>query len=1059
MRLIIVVILITWAFYLPAQEVLWELPLTKKEFQNQARISKWLSKKQFKFSPVHQTQNVLHIEIGSVQTQLGKHLFSIDLSSNNILLDSLTTLSWRWKIKDTHYSDGIIIQLYVGKNKFAFASHSRYTLNHTIICYEKSSVWQKHKINIFQAYRNSINKAKIFGKRITRINFITMEANEQELWLSEFKLIKQKPDSAEHIINYQIASIQKNETDLTKPESVCLVDADCDGDLDIYVVNQNGTNYMKINDGRGRFLKSIHLYQSPKSQKNLHASFPDINNDGWPDLYEGRELSENQIFINQGNLKFERFEGVRNNFNVIPSTYATLWGDFNQDGQCDFLEISPCALNSGESYLTLFVRQKKRFYCKNLKYSSAFFGGAAADIDDDGKLEFFMANNYWDNLLFRLDEQLKIESLSPTLLPDAIKTSRSDGSKNQQQFAEGAVFADLNHDGYMDIYVGRDGLANLLHIWKGNNFRNEAHSRYVDDSLASEGFLIADFDNDMDWDIYLLHTFTQNQLLVNDGHGYFYDGTSGSGLEYPGGAVGAACGDIDNDGDIDVVLADPYKGIRILRNNTDTPNFLKLNLRGQPGNYSGIRSKIFLYQQSGKNGSDKLVFYHQIPFGDGFQFQAFPKQLHFGLRPGKSYKLKVIFSDGSVVQKSNVFAGQTVTILYPHKKLLKYLEAIQYKVQEPLLTYLRAFPSPFLIGIVVFLGLLINFLKNFLFKSNIFKLIFVAGSTVLISLFFRDYRVISLYSIFLMSMLGAYFTEIVISPTRHFLHYYYVREASWDKLFDHLKAFHHGGIAINNLDRFIFLFQNLPDYHGNFLPYFQRINDACRVFINQTSWQISELSYILKELHWNRSVIRRILHWRKALIKICVQINQSQPDRQLVESRIAKVLSLVKNLQQQIEQIYQTVLPHFQCNVIQTIKEVIDSKFADRQIELQSKLPANIHVMIKGYELGNIVADLIENGIRACPEGREYQGQISVFEKDDFIYVDVKDNGKGIPKSLYKKIFDKGFSRSSSGGFGLFYAKETLARYGGAIFVLQSKSNLGTTMRLSLKKVKMQEKT
>ena len=317
-------------------------------------------------------------------------------------------------------------------------------------------------------------------------------------------------------------------------------------------------------------------------------------------------------------------------------------------------------------------------------------------------------------------------------------------------------------------------------------------------------------------------------------------------------------------------------------------------------------------------------------------------------------------------------------------------------------------------------------------------------------MFLNNLKTINPWLMFFMISLFTFSNEAILFPVRKKLARHYIRENSWDHLFDHLKAFHHGGVAINNLDRLIFLFQNMADFDGDFDVYKKRIEDAAKTFKNQTSWQLSELKYILKDIHWDKKTIRRISSVQRNLLRSLANVSRNNKKQFL--NKAERIITLVKNLEKETKQIYQKILPHFQCYPVQIINEIIKVKFENINIELKNDCERKIKVLIKGFELGNIVADLIANGLQACGEAYKYNGKISTETKDGFFIIDIMDNGKGIAKSKWDKIFEKGYStKSSISGFGLFYAKETLARYGGKLIVLRSEAGKGTVMRLSLK--------
>jgi signal transduction histidine kinase len=98
----------------------------------------------------------------------------------------------------------------------------------------------------------------------------------------------------------------------------------------------------------------------------------------------------------------------------------------------------------------------------------------------------------------------------------------------------------------------------------------------------------------------------------------------------------------------------------------------------------------------------------------------------------------------------------------------------------------------------------------------------------------------------------------------------------------------------------------------------------------------------------------------------------------------------------------------------------------------------------------------MQNALNAAGEDN-FKGQINICSENSFIIIDFHDNGCGIPEDIKNKIFGKGFSTHNGGGFGLYYAKETLAKYGGRIFIQQTSVGKGTTIRVLLKKIKNRE--
>ncbi|HEX2936620.1 MAG TPA: HAMP domain-containing sensor histidine kinase [Bacteroidales bacterium] len=100
-----------------------------------------------------------------------------------------------------------------------------------------------------------------------------------------------------------------------------------------------------------------------------------------------------------------------------------------------------------------------------------------------------------------------------------------------------------------------------------------------------------------------------------------------------------------------------------------------------------------------------------------------------------------------------------------------------------------------------------------------------------------------------------------------------------------------------------------------------------------------------------------------------------------------------------------------------------------------------------------VIENLIKNALDAV--GAHGSIEISTFAEAEYVYIDVKDNGKGIPRRDFKRVFKPGFTTKSRGwGLGLSLAKRIIRNYHhGRIFVLQSELQKGTTFRIVLKQV------
>ena len=397
---------------------------------------------------VHKNNQIIHINVGTIPSSAGVEIISFPVTTD-IIFDTLTAISWRWKIKDTNNSDGIFIFLYIGDKRITLiGSHSNYTFPNTLICDERSRVWIEHKVNVYQILRDSRNLKTLLGKRIAKISIGVIEAFHQELWLDYIDLGRERLRACEPVKNFRFVHSRKKLADEFRPSSVCLLDIDNDNDLDMYLVNQRGTNYLKLNDGSGKFSPAEYLVSPDPGIRNAHAAFADINDDGWLDLYESREYSHNMIYLNRGNLTFTAYKPYTDIADDISQTYATLWADFNGDNLIDLFEISPSTLNNIiiSNKLKILINQADSFQIFKFGKNAAFYGGAMGDIRKDGSLCIFLANYGYPNFLFSLTKEIQ---------PVLCNSIDFPGKPQLQIFrkSEGAVFFDIDNDGDLDLYV------------------------------------------------------------------------------------------------------------------------------------------------------------------------------------------------------------------------------------------------------------------------------------------------------------------------------------------------------------------------------------------------------------------------------------------------------------------------------------------------------------------------------------------------------------------------------------------------------------------------------
>jgi hypothetical protein len=333
---------------------------------------------------------------------------------------------------------------------------------------------------------------------------------------------------------------------------VGLIDIDNDGDLDVYLVQSQML-------GKGKTIKDAlfppkgplkdRLYRNdltvgPDGKRTLHftditeqagidietygmgVAAGDADNDGFVDIYR-TGLSEGVLLHNNGNGTFTDIAAKSGTANKGGWGVSAAFVDIDRDG-----------------WLDLYVGNY-------LLYS------VEADIDClsvTGQHDYCPPNSY------RPQPHKLYRNRGDGTFTDVTKTALIGGAYGP---ALGVSTADFNNDGWMDIYVGNDGMPNQLWInqkdgtFKDMAFLNGAAVNGQGNSEASMGVDAGDFDNDGDEDLFITNWLAQmNILYQNSGNAVFEDRKAASGLGTPSLAktgFGTAWFDYDNDGWLDLI--------------------------------------------------------------------------------------------------------------------------------------------------------------------------------------------------------------------------------------------------------------------------------------------------------------------------------------------------------------------------------------------------------------------------------------------------------------------------------------------------------------------------
>ena len=416
------------------------------------------------------------------------------------------------------------------------------------------------------------------------------------------------------------------------------LDYDGDGWLDILLVNgtdwpghikRRTTLQLYRNNRNGTFTDVTHEAGLAVEMYGMGVAVGDYNNDGYPDVLV-TAVGQNRLFQNSGGRFTDVTEkaglGGRSGFST-----SALWFDYDRDGLldlfvCNYVKWAP------EHDVFCSVDGKRKSYCTPEAYrgatcwlfrnrgngtfedvtarsgvfdsSSKSLGVAMLDYDRDGWPDLIVANDTQPNKLYRNRRDGTFEDV-------AVRAGVAFSEDGKARAGMGIDTADLDGSGAASIAITNfDGEMMAL-------YRPAKDGTYHDAALASGigmpsqhtlGFGCLFFDADLDGHLDLfaanghIDETVRNlsgmtgyaqapHLFLNNGRGQFRDvaAQAGAGFAAPKVARGAACGDFDNDGDLDLLVTTNQGGAYLYRNDVATGNrSLNLRLRGVKSNRDAI---------------------------------------------------------------------------------------------------------------------------------------------------------------------------------------------------------------------------------------------------------------------------------------------------------------------------------------------------------------------------------------------------------------------------------------------------------------------------------------
>ena len=477
---------------------------------------------------------------------------------------------------------------------------------------------------------------------------------------------------------------------------VSMVDINGDGFLDIYV-NVAGSpkfgdmhNLLYINNGNGTFTESAKKYGIAETRQTMNASFFDYDKDGDLDLFlitnpademvtgvnsihdrmvNGESAGSDILYRNNGN---ETFTDVSKEAGITIEGYSlgAAISDVNGDGwpdiyvSNDFLTNDILYINNGNGTFS-----DKTTQC--LKHTSfASMGNDIADFNNDGlpdiyTLDMLPEGNYRKKMIIPPASYDKfqlslLKGYEPQYTRNALQLNNGNGTFSDISFLAGvsstdwswsALWADYDNDGDKDLMVTngfyRD-LGDLDYI----NYQTRLQSPMGRQDAKRADKLKAIKE--------LANVPIQNYLFENNNDLTFTNRSDDWGFTEKGFSNGACYADLNNDGNLDLVINCFNSEARIYKNNAGLlhkNNYINIKLKGKSPNVDGIGSKVWIYA----NG--KMQFQEFYPYR-GYESSVEPL-IHFGIGVNtKIDSIKIAWPDGTVQMEHDVKANQNEIIKF-----------------------------------------------------------------------------------------------------------------------------------------------------------------------------------------------------------------------------------------------------------------------------------------------------------------------------------------------------------------------------------------------------------
>src|ERR1043165_3109528 len=395
-------------------------------------------------------------------------------------------------------------------------------------------------------------------------------------------------------------------TDLMQAEGCVGADFDNGGHPDLFIsVGLGGNDLLYRNDGNGVFTKLTNIPPTQSGGNSRGCAWADYDNDGWGDLFVANEKSQTNFL-------------------------------FPNDAGAGLMRVTTGAIvtDRGNSY-----------------------GCAWGDYDNDGLQDLVVANNGSRNFLYHNEGNGIFTKITKSAIVTNIASSA------------GVAWGDYDNDGFLDLFVANLGQRNFLYHNNGDGtFTLNRNTAIGQETTYSWSGAWADFDNDGHLDLFVANgqpngTGLKDFLYRNRGDGTFEKLTVGALVNDSSCGDGCAWGDYNNDGFLDLFVANLVNQTNFLyRNNGNSNHWLVIQCEGRSSNRSAIGARLEL---TAEIAGAQVRQIREISGGSGYGSQN-SLLVHFGLGSATiALSLRVRWPSGIVQELANIAANQRLYLREP----------------------------------------------------------------------------------------------------------------------------------------------------------------------------------------------------------------------------------------------------------------------------------------------------------------------------------------------------------------------------------------------------------